>query len=171
MSYPPYFLHPWSVLVAVLCTQYNCSSQVRVYRIQYSTHLSTWTLKVLQSSANSFTNLLQYYNYENTEKWEHNEKITWMYLLELNVDTWNTKKMIKRPHFIFCSKWPWPANLVFCIISLFLGSCTKQSYLQQSIHQGRKKQGHCVQGDYKHFGNQTHFPIRSILFRSILYKG
>jgi hypothetical protein len=40
-----------------------------------------------------------------------------------------------------------------------------------SKHQGRKKQGHCVQGDYKHFGNQTHFTIRSILFRSILYKG
>ncbi len=23
---------------------------------------------------------------------------------------------------------------------------------------GKKKQGHCVQGDYKHFGNQTHSP-------------
>ena len=81
-----------------------------------------------------------------------------MYLLELNADTWNTKKMIKRPNFIFCSKWPWPTNLVFYIISSFLSSCTKWSYLQQSIHQGRKKQGHCVQGDYKHFGNQTHSP-------------
>jgi hypothetical protein len=25
-------------------------------------------------------------------------------------------------------------------------------------HQGRKKQGHCVQGDYKHFGNQPISP-------------
>ena len=81
-----------------------------------------------------------------------------MYLLELNADTWNTKKMIKRPNFIFCSKWPSPTNLVFYIISSILSSCIKWSYLQQSIHQGRKKQGHCVQGDYKHFGNQTHSP-------------
>ncbi len=27
-----------------------------------------------------------------------------------------------------------------------------------SKHQGRKKQGRSVKGDYKHFGNQTHFP-------------
>jgi hypothetical protein len=37
----------------------------------------------------------------------------------------------------------------------------KQLYkmtLFKAVHQGRKKQGHCVQGDYKHFGNQTHSP-------------
>jgi hypothetical protein len=29
-----------------------------------------------------------------------------------------------------------------------------QTYMKtNSKHQGRKKQGHCVQGDYKHFGN------------------
>ncbi len=49
---------------------------------------------------------------------------------------------------------------------------TLQTFMKtNSKHQGRKKQGHCIQGDYKHFGNQTHFTIRSILFRSILYKG
>ncbi len=31
-----------------------------------------------------------------------------------------------------------------------LSNCTKQPHLQQSIYKGRKKQGHCVQGDYKH---------------------
>jgi hypothetical protein len=35
--------------------------------------------------------------------------------------------------------------LVFYINSSFLSNCTKQPYL----HKGRKKQGHCVQGDYK----------------------
>jgi hypothetical protein len=46
---------------------------------------------------------------------------------------------------------------------------TEYENLQQTS--GKKKQGHCVQGDYKHFENQTHFPNRSMLFRSILYKG
>jgi hypothetical protein len=64
--------------------------------------------------------------------------------------------------FICCSKWPWPTKLFFYINSSFLSNCTKQSYLQQ---------GNSVQGDYKHYENQTHFPKRSILFRSILHKG
>jgi hypothetical protein len=35
-------------------------------------------------------------------------------------------------------------NWFFYINSSFLSNCTKQPYLQQSIHKGRKKQGHCV---------------------------
>ena len=44
-----------------------------------------------------------------------------------------------------------------------------------SKHQGRKKQGHCVQGDYKHFGNQTHSPSGvfcfGVYYESVKFSG
>ena len=63
---------------------------------------------------------------------------------------WKLNSWLKWSLFIFCSKQPWPTKLVFYINSSFLNNCTKHPHLQQSIHKVRKKQGHCVQGDYKH---------------------
>jgi hypothetical protein len=73
-----------------------------------------------------------------------------MYLFELNVETWKIKKLMKMTPFHILFKMTLTSKLVFYIYSLFLSNCTKQPYLQQSMHKGRKKQGHCVQGDYKH---------------------
>jgi len=66
-------------------------------------------------------------------------------------------------HYFFIFKQLYKTTLFIAVIQTYMKTNSK--------HQGRKKQGHNVQGDYKHFGNQIHFPIRSILFRSILYKG
>ena len=127
--------------------QYNSSSQVRVYRIQYTFKHKNIT----------FTNLLLQLgkDWKVGAQWKYIIKCIY---LKLMLRHGTLKSWLKCPHFIFCSKWPWPTNLVFYIIPSFLSNCTKWPYLKQSIHQGRKKQGHCVQGDYKHFGNQTHSP-------------
>jgi len=74
-----------------------------------------------------------------------------MYLFELNVETWKIKKLIKMT----------PVHILFIFRQLY------KTILLTAVHQGRKKQGNCVQGEYKHYENQTHFPKRSILFRSI----
>ncbi len=124
--------HHFPAYTYIVCSPSTVSS-----KITHSRQAPDPWLQVLQSSANSFTNLLLqlWKNEKWVHKWNYNMNVfTW-----LNVKTWNTKKMIERPHFIFCSKWPWPTNLVFYIISSFLSSCTKQSYLQQSTHQGRKE--------------------------------
>jgi hypothetical protein len=66
-------------------------------------------------------------------------------------------------HYFFIFKQLYKTTLFTSVLQTYMKTYSK--------HQGRKKQGHCVLGDYKHFGNQTHFHIRSILFRSILFKG
>ena len=144
------------------CTLYAVQLLVtsKGYRIQYTFKHKNIT----------FTNLLLQLgkDWKVGAQWKYIIKCIY---LKLMLRHGTLKSWLKCPHFIFCSKWPWPTNLVFYIIPSFLSNCTKWPYLKQSIHQGRKKQGHCVQGDYKHYGNQTHFPKRSILFRNILYKG
>jgi hypothetical protein len=113
--------------------QYNSSSQVRVYRIQYTFKHKNIT----------FTNLLLqlWKDWKVGAQWKYIIKCIY---LNLMLRHGTLKSWLKWPHFIFCSKWPWPTNLVFYIIPSFLSNCTKWPYLKQSIHQGRKKQGHCV---------------------------
>jgi hypothetical protein len=62
-------------------------------------------------------------------------------------------------------------NWFFTLLIHFKRLYTKILLTAVSQHQGRKKQGHSVQGDYEHFEKQTLFPNQSIWFRSILYKG
>jgi hypothetical protein len=76
-----------------------------------------------------------------------------MNLFELNVETWKIKKLIKMTPVHILFKMTLTYKTGFYINSSFLSNCTKQSYLHQSLHQGRKKQGNCVQGDYKHYEN------------------
>ena len=109
--------------------QYNSSSQVRVYRIQYTFKHKNIT----------FTNLLLqlWKDWKVGAQWKYIIKCIY---LNLMLRHGTLKSWLKWPHFIFCSKWPWPTNLVFYIIPSFLSNCTKWPYLKQ----GRKKQGHCV---------------------------
>jgi hypothetical protein len=103
-----------------------------------------------------------------------------MCLIELNIETRKIKQLIKMISFyiLFKTTLIYQTGFLHYFFSFkqlyktILFTSVIQTYKKtNSKHQGRKIQGSCVQGDYKHFGNQTYIPIRSILFRSILYKG
>jgi len=117
------------------CTLYAVQLLVtsKGYRIQYTFKHKNIT----------FTNLLLQLgkDWKVGAQWKYIIKCIY---LKLMLRHGTLKSWLKCPHFIFCSKWPWPTNLVFYIIPSFLSNCTKWPYLKQSIHQGRKKQGHCV---------------------------
>jgi len=126
-----------SVVLAhtLCCTLYAVQLLVtsKGYRIQYTFKHKNIT----------FTNLLLqlWKDWKVGAQWKYIIKCIY---LNLMLRHGTLKSWLKCPHFIFCSKWPWPTNLVFYIIPSFLSNCTKWPYLKQSIHQGRKKQGHCV---------------------------
>ncbi len=93
-----------------------------------------------------------------------------MYLLELNVETCYTKKLIKSPIQILF-KMTLTCKPGFLHYFFIFKQLYKTILFTVSQYIREEKNRDIVSREIIHYGNQTHFPKRSILFRSILYKG
>jgi hypothetical protein len=84
-----------------------------------------------------------------------------MCLIELNIETRKIKQLIKMISFynLFKTTLIYQTGFLhyFFIFKQLYNTTLFTSVILNSKHQGRKQQGSCVQGDYKHFGNQTPF--------------
>jgi hypothetical protein len=62
-------------------------------------------------------------------------------------------------------------SLVSYLFKLQSGALLVSQMVLSTIHQGREKQGNCVQGDYKHYENQTHFPKKEYFVQEYIIQG